>query len=135
MCPRLQSPIIDRAGTVVTFVQVLLGQLQVNLDHLHRAVAEESLKNIAIAGIAQELNGEGVPEAVGMGARHTGPGAEAADQAAQRVAADRCPILGEEKTVVVAPGRGLVAEVAPDGLGGARTEGNDTLQIILAIQC
>jgi hypothetical protein len=79
----------------VAFVQVLLGQLQVNLDHLHRTVAEESLKNVAIAGVAQELNGEGVPEAVGMGARHASPGAEAADQAAQRVPADRCPILGE----------------------------------------
>jgi hypothetical protein len=67
VCARLKPPIIDRAGPVVAFVQVLLGPLQVDLDHLHGAVTEEGLEHVAVAGVAQELNGEGVPEAEAPG--------------------------------------------------------------------
>ena len=60
----LQAPIVDGAGPVVTFVQVLLGQHEIGFDHFHGAVTEEGLQDVAVAAVAQELDGEGVAKAV-----------------------------------------------------------------------
>jgi len=80
----------------VAVVEVVLGELDVEADHFHGAVAKEGLEDVAISAVAQELDGEGVAEAVGVGIDDAGAAAEAGDETEEGVAADGQAALGEE---------------------------------------
>ena len=45
-------------------IQVGLGDGEVSLDHLHGGVTEDHLQAPGVAAVAQEVDGEGVAEAV-----------------------------------------------------------------------
>ncbi len=103
-------------------VEILLGELEICLDHFHGAVAKQGLESVGVAAVAQKLDGEGVPEAVGVGVGDGGAGAEAVDETTQGVAAEGMTLGGQKDTAAVVAWSGALAEVASEELGGAGAE-------------
>ena len=60
--------------------QINLGESHVALDHFQGGVAEEMLELQGLATVAEEVDGEGVTEAVGMGGLNARALAEALDE-------------------------------------------------------
>ncbi len=99
-------------------VQIVLGQFGVGLDHFHGAVTRQGLRDVAVAAVAQEMHGEGVAEATGIGVGDAGATAVAPNEPAQGTAAYGDSSCGEERTLGVAARLGTLSEMAPEGLCG-----------------
>ena len=102
--------------------QVGLGDLEVALDHFQGLVAEDGLQGKDVAAVAQEGDGEGVAEAVGVGAGDAGALAGGLDEAAQDGAVEGPAQAGGEERL----GRLSVTsdgQVAPDGMLGPGRSG------------
>ena len=62
----LETPVSDGAGVAVFALEVGLGDVGVAADHFEAGVADEVLEDVDVAAVAQEFDGEGVAEAVGV---------------------------------------------------------------------
>ncbi len=107
-------------------IQIYLGEMQVGANHLQSGMTEHILQGVGVAAIAEELDGEGVTEAVGVTIGHAGTVADGRELLEQAIPVQgRVQAGGEERVAEI----GITAggKVAPDGLAGASREGQRAL--------
>ena len=127
----LEPPVIDRRGDLVSAVQIDLGQLEVVADHIEGGVAKDALEGECVAAVAQESDGEGMPETVRMAVGHPGALTGSVEQLEELGAIERAAGVGDEEgSLDRFPFAG--DQVLEDSFAGAGRNGDDALTIAFA---
>lgn len=128
----LQTPVVGRASFLLCKLDICLGELYIDLNRLQIFVAKDLLQFKDVAPVAQEIDGEGVAEAVGMDVGHFGLVCDADEEVAQVVALDEAIGVGGEERVLLF-GVGTICQVAPDGVTSRFAQVDDTLFVTLGV--
>jgi len=94
-------------------------------------VAEHPLECVDIAAVAEEVDGEGVAEAVGMSVEDASALAESMNELVEARGGERAFLLGQEEGIS-GDGIGAGDQVAPGGFEGLVTDGEEAFFIAFA---